>query len=73
MRSGWFLLGEILCRLPLTLHIEVKQLSGVDGVGKEEGELLVGMSESTPFPSSVWGIIPHLRVLKASEGGSPQL
>lgn len=30
-------------------------------------------SENTPFPSSVWGIILDLSVLKASEGGSPQL
>lgn len=42
-------------------------------MGREEGELLVGVSENTPFPSSVWGIILDLRVLKASEGGSPQL
>lgn len=72
MRNGQFLLREILCWLPLTLYIESKQLSGGDGVGQEEGELLVGMPENSPFPS-VWGIILDLSVLKASEGGSPHL
>lgn len=48
-----FLLGEILCWLSLTLYTESRQLSGGDGVGQEEGKLLVGIFESMPLPSSV--------------------
>ena len=43
----------VLCWFPLTLYMESKQLSGGDGVGKEEGKLLIGISKNTPLPSSV--------------------
>lgn len=43
------------------------------GWGRRRGGSWLALSEGTPLPSSVRGIILGLSVLRASEGGSPQL
>lgn len=44
---------------------------GGDAVVQEEGKALVGVSENTPFPPPVRGVLLDVSVPKASQGGSP--